>query len=888
MNPERRSPPIILLCFCGLLLIAVIVLGTWVLASHLLDRAIAIAERESSNLTLVLAEQTDHAFQSMELAQTSVVERIRGLRLDSLDAFERSISGHDIHLMLKDKIGGLPHVSGIAIFDPRGKIVNFSRSWPAPEFDIMHRDFFQAMQSDPKLTSFVGAPLRNRGTGTWVISLARRVSGPNNEPLGFVVGIMELEYFEKLFHAIALEPGSSMALFRRDGILLARHPRVDSLIGRSFGANALSLRLVQATGRGVGRMAGIIDGEDRIIAAHAVRHYPIVVTATRALNAVRSEWRRQAWLLLGAGFLAAFIVGVVIWMVARRLLQEHRVSEQTLLEQKRQLEAALDNIFQGLCFFDGAQKLIVCNQRYLEMYGLSPERVRPGISLREIIELRYAAGSGIAAMSLEAYHSWLSSLSAAGAPHDTIVELTNGKTLEVHQRPMADGGWVATIADITERRRTEAKILHLAHHDALTNLPNRELLHKRLEKACEHTENRAVAVLCLDLDRFKEVNDTLGHATGDLLLKEVAGRLSACLRQDDTLARMGGDEFAILQANASQPRSATALADRVIETLTAPFEVNGHQMLIGTSVGIAVAPGDGTDAGELLKKADLALYQVKGTGRGHYRFFEPGMDALMHARRQLEGELRQAVAAGAFELYFQPIVDMDGGRVTECEALVRWRHPTRGIITPDHFIPLAEEIGLVSAIGEWVLHAACTQATAWPDGIGVAVNLSPAQFKQGSLAQVVAQVLAVSCLSPDRLVLEITESILLENTDEVLTILTSLRELGVRIAMDDFGIGFSSLSSLSRFPFSKIKIDKSFVAGLGHNEHSAAIIEAVAALGARLDIRTTAEGVETPDQLAWLRAIGVSEVQGYLISRPQPAADVGKMISAAAMKMRAA
>jgi diguanylate cyclase (GGDEF)-like protein len=391
--------------------------------------------------------------------------------------------------------------------------------------------------------------------------------------------------------------------------------------------------------------------------------------------------------------------------------------------------AALNNIYQGLCFFDGAQNLIVCNQRYIEIYGLDPKRVRSGITLRELIELRYATGSGPAAMSKEEYHAWLSTLSAASKPHDSIVELENGKILEVHQRPMDDRGWVATLEDITERRRTEARIHHLAHHDALTNLPNRVLLHKRLEEACMRAgQNSSVAVLCLDLDRFKEVNDTLGHATGDLLLKAVAGRLSACLRQDDTLARMGGDEFAILQTNARQPMSATALADRVIDTLTAPFEVNGHQMLVGTSVGIAVAPADGTVAGELLKKADLALYQVKGSGRGSYRFFEPGMDALMHARRQLEGELRQAVATCQFELYFQPIVDLDNDRVSECEALVRWSHPVRGIIAPGEFIPLAEEIGLVTAIGEWVLHAACVQAATWPDSIGISVNLSPAQF----------------------------------------------------------------------------------------------------------------------------------------------------------------
>jgi diguanylate cyclase (GGDEF)-like protein len=565
------------------------------------------------------------------------------------------------------------------------------------------------------------------------------------------------------------------------------------------------------------------------------------------------------------------------WVSTHEDVTELRQRERELHAQNIRFDMAINNMAHGLCMFDGDRRLVVCNERYVEIYQIPAGLTVPGTQLEQILHAREASG-------LVAQDVVLDVISAAhqNVPAVQMLELRDGRSILVKHRPMPRGGWVATHEDVTEQRRAEARIAHLAHHDPLTDLPNRTLLHRRLEEACaDLSHGKSVAVLCLDLDRFKEVNDTLGHGIGDALLKAVALRLQSCIREHDTLARIGGDEFAIVQTKASQPNSATVLAGRIIEQLTMPFEAEGHRILVGTSVGIAVAPNDGSIAGTLLKNADLALYQVKGRGRGSYQFFEPGMDALMHVRRQLESELREAVAASSFELHFQPILNLDHDRVGEFEALVRWRHPERGIVSPAEFIPLAEEIGLIGAVGAWVLNAACAQAASWPEDICVSVNLSPAQFGQGDLAQAIAHALDRSGLRPDRLMLEITESILLDNTDEVLATLRRLRELGVRIAMDDFGIGFSSLSSLSRFHFDKIKIDRSFVHGLGKSEHSMAIIEAVATLGARLDMTTTAEGVETSDQLAWLRAVGISEVQGFLIGKPQPAEEVNRMITAA-------
>jgi diguanylate cyclase (GGDEF)-like protein len=445
---------------------------------------------------------------------------------------------------------------------------------------------------------------------------------------------------------------------------------------------------------------------------------------------------------------------------------------------------------------------------------------------------------------------------------------------------MPDGGGVATHEDVTEQRRIEARIAHMAHHDALTDLPNRVLLRQNLEHALERAGSQeSVAVLWLDLDRFKEVNDTLGHTIGDALLKVAAERLRSCIRARDTVARLGGDEFAVVQTATDQPLGATALALRIIEEIGAPYQIDAHQVVVGTSVGISLYPSDALEADHLLKNADLALYRAKHEGRGTYRFFEPEMDARMHARRQLELDLRQSIAAGEFELHYQPILDLDRNEITTFEALLRWNHPTRGRISPAEFIPLAEETGLIGSIGEWVLRTACAQAAGWPPPIKVAVNLSSLQFNQNDLVQLIFSALTASGLSASRLELEITESVLLENTEKTVATLHRLRDLGVRIAMDDFGTGYSSLKNLRSFPFDKIKVDQSFIQGLGADQQCFTIVQAIATLGAGLNMTTTAEGVETVDQLDWVRALGIVEVQGFYLSKPVPACEVQNLLA---------
>jgi diguanylate cyclase (GGDEF)-like protein len=378
-------------------------------------------------------------------------------------------------------------------------------------------------------------------------------------------------------------------------------------------------------------------------------------------------------------------------------------------------------------------------------------------------------------------------------------------------------------------------------------------------------------VLCIDLDHFKAVNDSLGHPIGDDLLKQAADRLRRCVRETDFIARTGGDEFAIIQLGEAEPAGATSLATRIIEALSAPYEIGGHPVTLGASIGIAVAPSDGTEVDELIKHADMALYRAKSEGRGIYRFFEPEMDKQMHDRWQLQLDLRNALNRGEFELYYQPILDLSSNEVRGLEALIRWNHPKRGQIAPIEFIPLAEETGLIVQIGEWVLRQACAEAMRWPDHVEIAVNVSPIQFKNAGLVKTVFSALTAAGLPAKRLELEITETILLQDSADTLATLHQLRALGVRIAMDDFGTGYASLSYFRSFPFDKIKIDRSFIQGLGEGNSSLAILRAIASLADNLSIVSTAEGVETEEQLAKIRIEGITQVQGFLVSPPRPA-----------------
>jgi diguanylate cyclase (GGDEF)-like protein len=548
---------------------------------------------------------------------------------------------------------------------------------------------------------------------------------------------------------------------------------------------------------------------------------------------------------------------------------------------QRLLHTVLDNMSQGVLLFDADARLVFCNRRYIEMYGLTSDLAKPGSTLLDLLNHRRQARSF--SSDPNEYIAELMAKVAEGDTFSNVVNSGDGRAFSVVNKPLPDGGWLATHEDVTERRRAEDRIAHMARHDALTDLPNRMLLRERLEHELKRVKRgETLAVLCLDLDHFKSVNDTLGHPIGDELLKLVADRLRACTREPDTIARLGGDEFAIIMTQMHQPTDASVLARRVRDSIIKPYQVDGHQIVSDISIGISIAPIDGVEPDQLLKNADMALYGAKGDGRGTYRFFESEMDKRMKERRDLEMDLRQALSNGEFALHYQPLVNLQTNEITAFEALLRWNHPARGLISPADFVPIAEETGLIVSIGEWVLRMACQETANWPKHVKVAVNLSPAQLKSKNLVPMVMGILADCSMPANRLQLEITETMLMQNTFATLATLHQLRKLGVQIAMDDFGTGYSSLSYLRSFPFDKIKIDRSFIQDLSKGAEPRAIVHAVAGLAKCLNMVSTAEGVETQQQLDTLQAVGCTEMQGYLFSRARPADEIMQLFAQAA------
>jgi diguanylate cyclase (GGDEF)-like protein/PAS domain S-box-containing protein len=563
--------------------------------------------------------------------------------------------------------------------------------------------------------------------------------------------------------------------------------------------------------------------------------------------------------------------------VAKAVEQRDGRFRALVRQQYERFNAAVNNMPLGFCMVDDEQNLVATNTRFGEIYGLPPEMILPGTPLRTSLEYRVAKGHFGDDIGPDFMEERFAAAREPEPWHKTRTT-RDGRTISVWHQPLAGGGSLSTHEDITARRQAEAQIAHMAHYDALTDLPNRVLFREHLVKALESADRGRLAVLCIDLDRFKAVNDTLGHPIGDALLCAVGERLQASARPTDLVARLGGDEFAIVQTGTEQPTGATALATRLIAEIAKPFELDGHQVVIDASVGISIAPDDGIDPDKLLKNADMALYRAKDDGHDSYRFFESDMDARMQARRKLELDLRRAISLGEFEVYYQPFITLKTQRISGFEALLRWHHPERGMVPPLEFIPVAEEIGLIGQIGAWVLMKSCREAATWPDDIHIAVNLSPAQFKHRAVVLDVIAALGASGLPAHRLEVEITETVLLQDTEATVGILDELHNLGVGISMDDFGTGYSSLAYLQKFPFDKIKIDRSFVKDLAERSQSIAIIRAVTALSISLGMKTTAEGVETEEQLQTLKQEGCTEVQGYLFSKPVPAAQAAQLL----------
>lgn len=1004
-SPNRRNP-ILWLIGCGLFLIVAIAIATAIMVFNFRERALESSERELENTVLLLARHYDQQLDDVEGPLTDLIAQIHLAGVVSPDDFKRQMSTPEMHLLMKAKVSGPSNMAGINVYDAEGTLINSSEVSAVPAVNIADRAYFKALKLSPEVTANQIELVRSRFSGGLKTVIARKVTGSDGRFLGVISRAIAPARFEEFFSSVALGKDAAISMHHRDGTLLARYPYVEAMIGRNFKTGSAIQTNLLDSDHGTARLISPVDGQERLVSVRGLNRFPISVVATTTVAAALADWREQTKLLIIVASLSVLVIAVTLLLIVRQLSWQHRSSRRQLALEKQRLDTAVDNMNQGLTLFDRSKRLVIRNQRYIEMYGLSPDVVKPGCHFRDLIVHRSEVGSlhgdvdehcsrilehvacGDAIIintadgrSIQVKHCLLSDggwvathediterishetdvfqqatelarinmrFDAAldnmpqglcmfdgqkrlavwneryaelyqfppdflkvGTSHDAIVadrisrgilkgetspsaakariaaldqlpkdatsgrvnEFADGRLILVTFQPMADGGWLATHEDITERRRAEAEIVHLARHDVLTGLANRAEFNAKLEEASKRLKRNggAVTVMMLDLDKFKAVNDTLGHPAGDQLLVEVARRLKSSVRETDVLARLGGDEFGIIQEGGpNQHEGAIALALRIISAITQPFDLSGQPANVGTSIGIAFAPEQGGESEELLKKADLALYSVKASGRNDFRVFQAEMLDVAQTQQSAESELRDAIARSEFVLHYQPVVDIKTLQLCGVEALVRWRHPTKGLIGPDQFIPLAESTGLIVPLGEWILHQACTDAASWPAHVKIAINVSAVQFKKGNLFDVILCTLVETGLAPERLELEITETALLENQEAHLAAIRQLKNLGICLALDDFGTGYSSISYLTNFPFDKIKIDKSFTQGVLNRRDCAAVVSSVLALAQGLGTVTTAEGVETEEQLEYMREAGVNLVQGYLFSRPVP------------------
>ncbi|WP_213736317.1 EAL domain-containing protein [Bradyrhizobium sp. dw_411] len=876
VDPENytRGNPIHRLIAAGLFLMVGIAVGTAIMIGSFRERALKNSERQLENTAQLLAVHFEQLFRDFDAVQMTISRQIQA-GFDSPEIFKQQMSGEDTHIMLMSKISAYTDLAGITVFDADGQLINSSEVWPVANVNVSDRNYFKAFKAGIAPTQTLIELLHSRISHQWSIVVSHALVSNDGSFLGVIsrgIGPANLEAF---LATVSLADGEAISIVHRDGTLLARYPHIDAMIGRSFKQAPVFQQVLSHSDHGTIRLTSTVDGKDRIAAIQSLANFPLSVIAASTVSVVLSDWYEQVQFLVIAAALSMLVIAGILGLIVRQLSRQHQFLLQKQALEKQRLDIAVNNMTHGLLLFDSSARLVIWNQRYVDMYGMSPDVLKRGANFRDIATHRKQMGSFEG--DIDEY--------CAALQHDklfvTIITTAAGRIIQIANNPVAGGGWVCTHEDITERKQSDQRIAHMAHHDALTNLPNRVLFREHLERQLVGIKSgEQLAVLYLDVDEFKSINDSLGHMVGDELLKAMAAALSSCVRGHGFVARLGGDEFAIVQPAISGSEEVTRLVTRIYEAIRRPYECLGHQLVADASIGIALAPEHGTDLDQILKNADLAMYSAKAAGRRTHRFFEADMDTRAKARRALELDMRQAIVDGGFELHYQPIVSLQDNTITGCEALLRWRHPELGMISPVDFVPVAEETGLINQLGEWVLFTACAEAATWPDGLKVAINVSPVQFKSSGLALRVVEALGKSGLAANRLELEITEAVLIRDDDAALAILHQLRAIGVRIALDDFGTGYSSLSYLQRFPFDKIKIDRCFVSDITEPGVSSCIVQAVVNIAAARDMTTTAEGIETEQQRELLRALGCTEMQGWLFSAAKPAAELKQLICA--------
>jgi diguanylate cyclase (GGDEF)-like protein/PAS domain S-box-containing protein len=844
--------PVFWVVSSGAMLIAAIALGVSFMIGNFRDRALAATERQLENTVQLLTRHFDRQLEDFASIEISVAAEIQR-QVRTPEQLKQLLSTDEFHRRLIAKVSESSDFAGVNIFDADGNYINSSESWPVPAINLSDRHYFQQLKNDRKEKRTLVELVQSRVSSGRTVVVAQKISGPAGEFLGMITRSIPPDVFESFFSSVVLEDGA-INLLQEDGTMIARYPHVEAAIGQNFSGSTLFTRTGPSGEYITAHLFSPVDGKERLAAAGRLYFFPLTVVSSQPVSTALADWREQTRVLLWAACATAGVIALMLWLVTRHLKRQHR-----------RLDVAVNHMTQALLLFDSSERLVICNRRYLDMFGLSSDTIKPGRLLRDIVQHRKEKGTFSG--DVDEYCKVIKDARRLGEVTHNIARIPDGRWMQVVNQPLSEGGWVSTIEDVTEQRRSEERTIKLAHYDTLTDLPNRALFLKRLEDEISRCgDDSQLAVLFLDIDEFKTVNDSLGHHVGDELLRSMARSLQICLGANEFVARLGGDEFSILAPGVTSKEDVRALVHRIHEAIRQPHDCAGHQLTVDSSIGVAIAPADGISSDQILQNADLAMYEAKSSGRRTYRFFESGMEKKAKERRLLETELRKAIEARQIEVYYQPIVDLHHKRIVGCEALARWNHAERGFVSPADFIPVAEQSGLIDALGEYVLRNACREAAGWPDHIKLAVNVSPIQFKSGLLALRVVSALAETGLSACRLELEITEAVLIGDDEAALKILHELRAIGVRVALDDFGTGYSSLSYLQRFPFDKIKIDRSFVSSLTRERGSSGIVRAVVAMASEHKMITTAEGVETEEQRSMLQHLKCDEMQGFLFS----------------------
>jgi diguanylate cyclase (GGDEF)-like protein len=767
-----------------------------------------------------------------------------------------------------------------------------------PRLDLRDREHFSFHLGRTTDDLYIGTPIVGRASGKWMVPLTRRLRGADGTFAGTVTASLKPERMEQFYQSIDVGPTGSISIIGIDGRVRTTGgagKRGRFQIGQDLTGTHL-LNEINSKGAGTFIETAPGSGESRIVTYRRIHGQPLAVSLSVTRAQVYARARSDALRHSIVGAVMTLMIVIVSMRGARsqlrlRLAKAHaNRSERRARQKSEQLALTLDNMGQGIFMVTRDHRIPVINRQAARLLDLPEEFLRNPPSFEELIRYQEARGE-YASLTLPdgmTTAQYFARRDADGGFPTYERARPNGLVLEVRTRPVPGGGFIRTFTDVTHRRQAQETAARLATQDALTGLANRQQFKDELAKCAQRQqpsqpggaeEDGGFALLCLDLDGFKIVNETLGHWIGDSLLQSVAERLKATVRTGHFVARLGGDEFAVLLPRTRSTEQPEAMAKRLAEALTAPYEVHGQHVRIGISIGIALAPHDGNDPELLLKAGEMALYSAKAAGRGSYRFFHKSMAEQLRVKRQLELDLQSAIDNDELALHYQPLINVASKTITGFEALMRWEHPLRGPVSPGEFIPIAEETGLIVQLGAWAIRKACEQAATWPAGLTVAVNVSPTQFRSTDLVTTVSDILRQTGVGPDRLELEITETLLMQESESTMQSLHQLRELGVRISMDDFGTGYSSLSYLRSFPLSKIKIDRAFVKDLGASEASDIIIRSVIDIARTLKMTTTAEGVETRQQFDCLNELGCSEAQGYYLSRPVPAAKVPALIA---------